>query len=118
MKWNWVDNNHVTDEHSYAVSSKSTLTNECIYGDDTELTIDCAERKKMLQLVSPTFYKFNIQIIDTKTEHMVLKINDKKNEKWRNRKMLSSLMSDQKDILRRKQFSTTAHRNMNNIWIK
>ena len=26
-----VDNNYATDEHSYAVSSKSTLPDECIY---------------------------------------------------------------------------------------
>ena len=28
------DNNHVTDEHSYTVSSKSDLPDECIYAGD------------------------------------------------------------------------------------
>ena len=50
-----VDNNHVTGEHSNPVSSKSTLPDEHIYADDTDLINDCAEKKKrQLQLVSPT----------------------------------------------------------------
>ena len=54
-----VDNNHITGEHSYAISSKSTLPDECIYPDNTDLINDCAERKKIqLQLVTPTFGEF------------------------------------------------------------
>ena len=76
-----VDNNHVNGEHSYAVSSKSTLPDECIYADDTDSINDCAEKKKrQLQLNTPTFAKCNLQINDTKTEHTVLKIGDKGNE--------------------------------------
>ena len=63
----WVANNHVTDEHSYAVRSKSTLPDECIYADDTDLINDCAEKKKIqLQLITPTFAEFSLQINDTK----------------------------------------------------
>ena len=36
----WVENNHVTGEHSYKVSSKSTVPDECIYADDTDLIND------------------------------------------------------------------------------
>ena len=71
-----------------------------------------------MQLVTSTFAEFNIQINDTKTEHTVLKINDKKNEEWRSTNTLGSLMGDRKDILRRKQLSTIAHHSLNNIWIK
>ena len=71
-----------------------------------------------MQLVTSTFAEFNIQINDTKTEHTVLKINDKKNEEWCSTNTLGSLMGDRKDILRRKQLSTTAHHSLNNIWIK
>ena len=80
-----VDNNHVTGEHSYAVSSKSTLSDESIYADDTDLINDCAEKKKrQLQLVTPTFGEFNLQINDTNTEHAVLKRGEKKNQECRN----------------------------------
>ena len=41
----WVDNNHVTDEHSYTVRSKSTIPDECIYANDADLINDCAENK-------------------------------------------------------------------------
>ena len=75
-----VNNNHVTSEHFCAVSSKSTLPDECIYEDDTDLINDCAEKKnRQLQLVAPTFAEFNLQISDTKTEHTVLKKGGKKN---------------------------------------
>ena len=40
-----VNNNHVTSEHFCAVSSKSTLPDECIYADDRDLINDCAEKK-------------------------------------------------------------------------
>ena len=56
-----------------------------------------------------------IQINDTKTEHTVLKRGEKKNKELRSTKKLGSLMGDQKDILRRKQLSTTALHNLNNI---
>ena len=36
----WVENNHVTGEHSYKVSSKSILPDECIYADDTDFIND------------------------------------------------------------------------------
>ena len=66
-----VDNNHVTGKHSCAVSSKSTLPDECIYADDTDLINDCADKKKgQLQLVTPTY---SLQVSGTKTEHTVLK---------------------------------------------
>ena len=113
-----VDNNHVNSEHSHLVSSKSTLPDEQIYADDTDLINDCAEKKKrQLQLVTPTSAEFNLQINDTKTKHMVLKRGDKKNEEWQSTKKLGSLMDNQEDILRRKQLSTTALHNLNNIWI-
>ena len=41
-----VDNNHVTSEHSYGISSKSTMPNECVYADDPDLINECAEKKK------------------------------------------------------------------------
>ena len=114
-----VDNNHVTDEHSYAVSSKITLPGECIYADDTDLINDYAEKKKrQLHLVSPTFAEFNLQINDTKTEHTVLERCEKKDEEWCSTKMLDSLIDDQEDILRGKQPSTTNVHNLNSIWIK
>ena len=57
------------------------LPDECIYAEDTDLINDCVEKKKRpLQLVTPTFVKFNLQINDTKTEHMVPKRGEKKNE--------------------------------------
>ena len=70
-----VDNNHVTGQHSYAVSSKSsTLPDESVYADDTYLINDRTEKKKrQLQLVTPTFCEFNLQINNTKTDHTVLK---------------------------------------------
>ena len=75
------DNRHVTGEHSYAVSSKSTLPAECIYADGADLISDSAEKKKrQLQLFTHTFAEFNLQINDTKTEHTVQKRGDKKNE--------------------------------------
>ena len=114
-----VEENNVTGEHSNAVSSKSTLPDECIYADDTDLINDCAEKKKrQLQLVTPTFAEFNLQINDDKKEHTVLKRGDKKNEELRSTKKLGSLMGDQEDILHRKQLSTTALHNLKNIWIR
>ena len=111
-----VDNNHVIGEHSYAVGSKSTLQDEYIYAEDTDLINDCAEKtKRQLELVNPTFLEFNLQINDTKTQHTVLKRSDKKNEEWRSTKKLGSLMGDQEDILHRKQLSTTVLQNLNNI---
>ena len=84
-----------------------------------DLINDCADKKKrQLQLVTPTFAEFNLQINNTKTEHTVLKRSDKKNEDWRSTKKLGSLKGDQEDILRRKQLSTTALYNLNNIWIR
>ena len=70
-----VDNNHVTGQHSYAVSSKSsTLPDESVYADDTYLINDRTEKKKrQLQLVTPTFGEFNLQINNTKTDPTVLK---------------------------------------------
>ena len=54
-------------EHTYAVSSKSTLPDECIYADDTDLIKNCAKKKKrQFQLVTPTFAEFNLQINDSK----------------------------------------------------
>ena len=41
-----VDNNRVTGELSYAVSFKSTLPNDRIFADDTNLIIEPAEKKK------------------------------------------------------------------------
>ena len=43
-----VENNHVTGEHSYIVSSKSNIPDECIYADDTDLINECAEKKRQL----------------------------------------------------------------------
>ena len=101
------------------MSYKSTLPNDCIYADDTDLINDCVEKKKrQLQLVAATFAEFNLQINDTKTEHTVLKISEKKNEEWRSTKKLISLMGHQEDILRRKQLPTTVLHNLNNIWIR
>lgn len=40
-----VDHNHVTGGHSYAVSSKCTLQDECIY-EDINFINYCAEKKK------------------------------------------------------------------------
>ena len=40
-----VNNNNVTGEHSYAVRSKGSLLNECIYNDNTDLISECAEKK-------------------------------------------------------------------------
>ena len=92
---------------------------EWIYADDTDLINDCAENKKVqLQLVTLTFAEFNLQINGTKTEHRVLKRSDKKNEEWSSTKKLDTLMGDQGDIIRRKQFSITAFFNLNNIWIR
>ena len=71
-----------------------------------------------MQLVTPTFDEFNLQINDTKTEQTVLKKSDNKNEEWSSTKKLDSLMGGQEDILRRKQLSTTAIHNLNNIWIR
>ena len=114
-----VDNNQVTGKYSYAVSSKSTLPNEWIYVDDTDLMNDCAEKeKRRLQLVTPTFAELNLQINDTKTKRTVLKIGDKKNEECRSTKKLGSLIGDQEDKLRREQLSTTALHNLNNIRIR
>ena len=80
---------------------------------------DCTGKKKrQLQLVTPTFAEFNLQINDTKTEHTVLKRCDNENEEWSSTKKLDSLMGGQEDILRRKQLSTTAIHNLNNIWIR
>ena len=42
-----VDNNHITGKHSYAIGSKSTLPDECIYPDNKDLINDCAEKKKI-----------------------------------------------------------------------
>lgn len=60
------------------------------------------------------------QFIDrwSKTEHTVLKKGKKKNEWWRSPKKLGSLKSNQEDMLRRKQLSTTAFHNLNNTWIR
>ena len=41
-----VDDNHATGEHSYAVSSKSTLPDKCIYADDTDFIKDCTKKKR------------------------------------------------------------------------
>ena len=68
-----VDKKHVTGEHSYAVSFKSTLPGECIYANDTDLVSSAEKKKRQLQLVIPTFAEFNLQINDTKTELMLLK---------------------------------------------
>ena len=107
--------NHVTMQSR----SKSTLPDECIYADDTDLINNCAGKKKrQLQFVTPTFGELNLQINDTKTEHTVLKRSDKKIEEWRSTKKLGSLIGDQEDILRRKQLSTTALHNLSNIWIR
>ena len=55
-----VDNRHVTSEHSYTVSFKSTLPDENIYADDKDLINNSAESKsRQLQLVTPTFAEFN-----------------------------------------------------------
>ena len=114
-----VDKNDVTGEHSCAVSFKSTLSNECICADVTDLINNSSGKKKrQLQLVTHTFAKFHLQINDIKTEHTVLKRGEKKNKEWRSTKKLSSLMGDQKDMRRRKQLSTTALHNLNNIWIR
>ena len=62
-----VDHNHVTGGHSYAVSSKCTLQDECIY-EDTNFINYCAEKKKrQLELVTNTFAEFDLQINDIKT---------------------------------------------------
>ena len=76
-------------------SSKSTRSDECIHADDTDLFNDCGEKKKrQLQLVTPSFFQFNLQINDTKTVHTVLKRRDKKNEYWRSTKKLGSLIKE------------------------
>ena len=51
------------------------------YADGIDLINNSAERKKrQLQLVTPTFAEFNLQINDAKTEHTILKRGEKKNE--------------------------------------
>lgn len=65
-----VDNWHVTSEHYCAFGFKSTPLDKCAYTDDTDLINNSAEEKKrQLQLVTPTFSEFNPQFNDTKTEH-------------------------------------------------
>ena len=104
-----VDNDHVTGEQYYAINSKGSPADKCIYADNTNLISNCTEKKKLqLMLVTPTSAEFNLQINDTKTEHTVLKKSEK----------LGSLMCDQEDILRRKQLSTTALHNLKNNWTK
>ena len=84
-----VDNNHVTTNHSYAISSKCTLPDKCIYTDDSDLINYNAENKKrQVQLVTPTFAEFNLQVNDTKTEHTVLKRGEKKTKNCAARKSL------------------------------
>ena len=114
-----VDNDHVTGEQYYAINSKSSPADKCIYADNTNLISNCTEKKKLqLMLVTPTSAEFNLQINDTKTEHTVLKKSEKENEECHSMKKLGSLMCDQEDILRRKQLSTTALHNLKNIWTK
>ena len=83
---NRVDNRHVISEHSYAVSFKNTLPEEYICADDTDLINNSGERiNKQLQIVTPTFAEFSLQINDTKTEHTILKKGEKK-KNWAARK--------------------------------
>ena len=42
----------------------------------------------------------------------------KKKKKWPSTEKFGSVMGDQEDIIRRKQLSTTALHNLNNIWIR
>ena len=43
---NRIDNNHVTDEHHYAVSFKGTQPGECICVDNTDLINGTSEKNK------------------------------------------------------------------------
>ena len=60
----------------------------------------------------------NLKINESKTEHTVLKRGDKLSESWRNTKKLGSLLGSSEDIMRRKQLSIAATRNLDNIWIR
>ena len=48
----------------------------------------------------------------------MLKRGDKLSESWRNTKKLGSLLGSSEDIMRRKQLSIAATRNLDNIWIR
>ena len=72
---------------------KSTLPDECIFADDTDLINDSVERgKRQLQLVTLIFAELNLQINATKIEHTILKRDEKNNEEWCSTKNLSSLI--------------------------
>ena len=48
----------------------------------------------------------------------MLKRGDKLSESWRNTKKLGSLLGSSEDIMRRKQLSIAATRNLDHIWIR
>ena len=77
-------------------------------------------RKEEKAVAVSYLYFCLIQFTDqyTKTDHTVPKRGEKKNEEWCSTKKHGLLMGDQEDILRRKQLSTTALHNLNNIWTR
>ena len=50
-----VYNSHVTGEHSYSGSFTSTLPNQCIYADGTDMINDSAKKKKRVAVSYPYF---------------------------------------------------------------
>ena len=82
------------------------------------ITICEKRRTKLLKIAKNVLSRDNLKINESKTEHTVLKRGDKLSESWRNTKKLGSLLGSSEDIMRRKQLSIAATRNLDNIWIR
>ena len=82
------------------------------------ITICEKRRTKLLKIAKNVLVRDNLKINESKTEHTVLKGGDKLSESWRNTKKLGSLLGSSEDIMRRKQLSIAATRNLDNIWIR
>ena len=112
---NRVDNRHVISEHSYAVSFKNTLPEEYICADDTDLINNSGERINKTVADSHPYFCW-IQSTDQWYQNRTYDSEKRwKKEELSSTKQPGSLTGNQKEILRRKQLSTTALHNV--TWI-
>ena len=103
-------------EHSY--SKQNNLTEELIYGDDTDFpTDDSHKNKEIQQVANPILKTHSLKVNDNKWEKTeIIRSTEYHEEKWRKTRKLGSLLGDYEDMKRRIQLSNLAMDQLTKVW--
>ena len=106
-------------DHPYAINMpEPTMPDETCYADDGDFIYEKEfEKDKLLFIVGDVLLIENLQVNCDKTEVTEYRReNNKSEEKWRHVIKLGTTLGDTEEMIRRKQLSIVAMKEMNELW--